>query len=108
MIATFALHAQGVNDSINNNASNGRVMYFTGEVNCEWNTLGNWRVGSPDGALADSLPVEPNPDLGWIGDDVILLSNCNLDFYEWWETLGYRTLTVSNCIVQVVRSLRPL
>ena len=43
MVATFALHAQEVNDSINNNASNGRVMYFTGEVNCEWNTLGNWR-----------------------------------------------------------------
>ncbi len=96
MIATFALHAQEVNDSINNNASNGRVMYFTGEVNCEWNTLGNWRVGSPDGALADSLPVEPNPDLGWIGDDVILLSNCNLNFYEWWEILGYRTLTIED------------
>ncbi len=96
MIATFALHAQEVNDSINNNASNGRVMYFTGDVNCEWNTLGNWRVGSPDGALADSLPVEPNPDLGWIGDDVILLSNCNLNFYEWWEILGYRTLTIED------------
>ena len=96
MVAAIALQAQEVNDSINNNASNGRVMYFTGEVNCEWNVLGNWRVGSPNGALADSLPVEPNPDLGWIGDDVILLSNCNLNFYEWWEILGYRTLTIED------------
>lgn len=96
MVAAIALQAQWVNDSINNNASNGRVMYFTGEVNCEWNTLGNWRVGSPDGAPADSLPVEPNPDLGWIGDDVILLNNCNLDFNEWWEILGYRTLTIED------------
>ena len=47
-------------------------------------------------ALADSLPVEPNPDLGWIGDDVILLSNCNLNFYEWWEIVGYRTLTIED------------
>lgn len=96
MVATFALHAQEVNDSINNNASNGRVMYFTGEVDYDYDNLENWRVGSPDGALADSLPVEPNPDLGWIGDDVILLSNCNLNFYEWWEILGYRTLTIED------------
>ena len=96
MVATFALHAQGVNDSVKNNASNGRVMYFTGEYGCEWDTLRNWRVGSPDGALADSLPVEPNPDKGWIGDDVILLSNCNLDFYLWSEILGYRTLTIED------------
>jgi hypothetical protein len=96
MVATFALHAQGVNDSIKTKTSNGRVMYFTGEYGCEWDTLRNWRVGSPDGALADSLPVEPNPDKGWIGDDVILLSNCNLDFYLWWEILGYRTLTIED------------
>jgi len=91
MVATFALHAQEVNDSIKNNASNGRVMYFTGEADCSWETLENWRVGSPDGAPAESLPIEPDPDLGLIGDDVILLSNCEIT----WNSI-FRTLTIED------------
>ena len=91
MTTTFALHAQGVNDSIKNNTSNGRVMYFTGEVDCDYDNLENWRVGSPDGALADSLPVEPNPDLGWTGDDVILLRNCKMT----WDS-QFRNITIED------------
>lgn len=91
LVAAFALHAQEVNDSINNNASNGRVMYFTGEVDYDYDNLENWRVGSPDGAPADSLPVEPNPDMGWTGDDVILLSNCEMT----WDS-QFRNITIED------------
>jgi len=106
MAATFALHAQGVNDSVKNKASRGftgEVLVFYSEDNCEWDNTDNWHLDTPDGgtpcepgpAPEPGQPPQPGPPrLPNSDDSVVIYSKCNLYDFNETEPLPFHSLTI--------------